>query len=84
MVGFWEMKYPEDFINKIIRGDCLDIMKEIPDKCVDLILVDPPYNVKIDYGEYKDKLKPKEYLKFISEITKEFKRISNNTSFCEL
>ena len=24
-------------------GDCLDVMKEIPDGSVDLVLVDPPY-----------------------------------------
>jgi len=39
------MKYPDDFINKIICGDCLKIMKDIPDKSVDLILADPPYNI---------------------------------------
>ena len=71
-------KYPEDFINKIICGDCLDVMKEMPDESVDLILTDPPYNVKKDYGKYKDNLKPKEYLKITKEMIGEFKRISNN------
>lgn len=37
------MKYPEDFINKIICADCLEAMKEIPDKSVDLVLTDIPY-----------------------------------------
>jgi len=37
------MTYPDDFINKIICGDCLEIMKQMPDKCVDLILCDLPY-----------------------------------------
>lgn len=37
------MKYPDDFINKIIQGDCLEVMKQMPDKCVDLVLTDPPY-----------------------------------------
>jgi len=32
-------------INKIITGDCLDIMKTLPDNSVDLILTDPPYNI---------------------------------------
>lgn len=39
------MKYPDDFINKIICGDCLEVMKEMPDKCVDLIISDPPYEI---------------------------------------
>jgi len=37
------MKYPDDYINKIICGDCLEVMKGIPDKSVDLVLTDPPY-----------------------------------------
>lgn len=38
----------EQFENKIINADCLDILKQLPDKCVDLVLTDPPYG--IDYG----------------------------------
>jgi len=36
--------YEEEGI-KIYLGDCLEIMKEIPDKSVDLVLTDPPYNI---------------------------------------
>jgi len=36
-------KYPDDFINKIICGDCLKVMKDIPDNSIDLVLTDPPY-----------------------------------------
>ncbi len=39
------MKYPEDFINKVICGDCLEILKEIPDNSIDLVLTDPPYGI---------------------------------------
>jgi len=34
----------EEFINKIICGDCLEIMKQMPDNSVDLIITSPPYN----------------------------------------
>lgn len=27
------------------QGDCLELMKDIPDKSIDLILTDPPYNI---------------------------------------
>jgi len=37
------MTYPDDFINKIIQGDCLEVMKDIPDKSIDMILCDLPY-----------------------------------------
>ena len=29
-------------IDKIYLGDCLELMKEIPDKSSDLVLTDPP------------------------------------------
>lgn len=32
-------------IEKVLLGDCLERMKEIPDLSVDLILTDPPYNI---------------------------------------
>ena len=35
----------DDYINKIICGDCLEVMKGMPDKCVDLIVTDPPYGM---------------------------------------
>jgi len=44
------MKYPEDFINKIICGDSLELMRDIPDKSIDLCLTDPPYGIKRDKG----------------------------------
>ena len=38
------MKF-EDMINKVICGDCLKVMKDIPDNSIDLVLTDPPYNI---------------------------------------
>ena len=32
-------------LNKIILGDCLEVMKQMPDKCVDLVVTDPPYGM---------------------------------------
>jgi len=32
-------------INQIICGDCLEVMKDWPDNCVDLVLTDPPYGI---------------------------------------
>ena len=38
-------------INEVVQGDCLEGMKMIPDKSIDLILTDPPYG--IDAANYK-------------------------------
>jgi len=32
-----------DFINKVIVGDCLDVLKDIPDQSINLIITSPPY-----------------------------------------
>ena len=33
----------DDIKNTIIQGDCLEVMKQMPDNCVDLVLTDIPY-----------------------------------------
>ena len=36
---------PDDYINKVICGDCLDIMQDIPGGAVDCVVTDPPYGI---------------------------------------
>ncbi len=45
--------------NKIINADCMDILKQLPDKCIDLVLTDPPYGINCDGGGYGFGVKPK-------------------------
>lgn len=45
-----KLSFPSDFINKIIQGDSLDIMKQIPDESIELIVTSPPYNLKNSTG----------------------------------
>jgi len=47
------VKYPNDYLNKVICGDCLEVMKGIPNKSVDLVVTSPPYDNLRDYGGYK-------------------------------
>ena len=35
---------------KLLRGDCLELLRQLPDKSVDLILTDPPYGKNADKG----------------------------------
>lgn len=40
---------------QLYKGDCLEIMKIIPDKSVDLIIADPPYNIgKAEWDKIKN------------------------------
>lgn len=41
----------EDLINKIINADCLDILKELSDKSIDLVLTDPPFGHNNNNGD---------------------------------
>jgi len=36
--------------NKIYKGDCLELFKNIDDSSVDMVLADPPYGIKKDFG----------------------------------
>ena len=43
-LGTWTMKFgPET----IILGDCIEQMNALPEKSVDLIFADPPYNLQL-------------------------------------
>ena len=42
----------EKLKNKIICGDCLGVMKDIPDRIVDLVVTSPPYDNLRDYKGY--------------------------------
>ena len=33
----------DDFINNVFEGDCLEIMKQLPEKSIDMVLCDLPY-----------------------------------------
>jgi len=66
-----ENKVPSinDYIGKIICADCMDILKQLPDKCVDLVLTDPPYTWREAGGGGFSKNRPiyKEIAKFCTE-----------------
>lgn len=40
----------ESGINQVVMADCLEAMKLIPDKSIDLILTDPPYGISMADG----------------------------------
>ncbi len=37
----------DDLIGKITCADCMNVLRDLPDKCVDLVLTDPPYGINI-------------------------------------
>ncbi len=60
---------------RLICGDSLIELKKVPDKSIDLIVTDPPYNLNKDYGNNQDKLEFDEYLDFSRKWLSEAKRV---------
>lgn len=66
----------KNILNKVLCEEALESLKKIPDNSIDLIFIDPPYNVGKNYGVYKDNLSDKDYISFIESLIIEFNRIS--------
>lgn len=47
------MNSPEPFLNRVIHGDCIQVLKSMPSESVDLVVADPPYLVKFKTPEGK-------------------------------
>ena len=47
----------ESRVCRLIQGDCLEVLKKIPDNSIDLIATDPPYLVATDGGGSVNKIK---------------------------
>lgn len=67
------MKNIEEIKNTVIQGDCLEVMKDIPDKSIDLVLTDPPYGVNMGYDIYEDT--EENWYKLMDKIIPEAKRV---------
>ena len=77
----------EDMIGKVIQGDCLDVMRDIPDKSIDLILTDPPYGIGYlsTRTDNHDRMKNDnfdDWLKVLPLWLLEFQRILTDTGCC--
>lgn len=68
-----------EYINRVIKGDALEVMKLIPDDSVDLTFADPPFNLKKSYEEYADNKETCEYLDWCKKWLSEMVRITKPT-----
>lgn len=61
------------FLDKLVLGDCLNILQEIPSNSVNLIVTSPPYadNRKSTYGG----VSPDKYVEWFLPISAELKRV---------
>lgn len=68
-----------NFINQIIQGDCLEILKSIPDESIDITFADPPFNLKKKYNTTKDSLETIDYLSWCNLWLNEMVRITKSS-----
>ena len=60
---------------KIINGDCVEVMKTLPEGCIDLLVTSPPYNVNVSYDVYDDGRSMDDYWEFTRQWLSESLRI---------
>jgi DNA modification methylase len=64
-----------EYLDKIICGDCLEVMRQIPDGIVHLAVTSPPYNLGLSYDNHNDNLAYGNYLEWMKEVWIETKRV---------
>lgn len=63
-----------ELLDKIVCGDVLDVMAEIPDSTIHLAVTSPPYNLNMNYDGCKDDLAYEEYLAWMRKVWLQTKR----------
>ena len=66
---------PSGFGDAIICGDSEEVLKELPDNCVDLVFTSPPYNFGLDYEGQTDAEKWDHYLGKLFRVLDECIRV---------
>lgn len=66
---------PSEYENKIITGDSLEVLKKLPDNCIDLVFTSPPYNFGLEYSDHKDTSSWEEYYSMLFAILDECSRV---------
>ena len=65
----------EQFIHKIINGDCVEVMNSMPEKSIDQVITSPPYNCNIPYDTYNDGLSMEQYWEWTEQWLTEAYRV---------
>lgn len=65
----------KNFLNQVFLTDIIELLRELPDKCIDMIYSDPDYNVGVKYGEKSYTKTFDEYIDWYIELAKESLRV---------
>jgi site-specific DNA-methyltransferase (adenine-specific) len=66
-------------VNKVYLADCIEVMKTLPDKSIDLVFADPPFNIGIKYDIHNDNMSYEEYYSWSEKwINETYRLLKNN------
>lgn len=60
---------------RVIQGDCVQIMKGMLSESVDVVVTSPPYNIGLPYHQYQDDLPTDSYLGWLLTVFEQVKRV---------
>ncbi len=69
----------KNYLNKVFQRDIMAILKELPDKCIDMVYGDPDYNVGVKYGDKTYTKNFDEYIEWYIELARESLRVLKDT-----
>ncbi len=61
--------------SRLIHGDCLEVMREIPSNSIDFCFADPPYNLRKKYDHWNDDVDSIEYFNWCDQWLGELARV---------
>jgi DNA modification methylase len=70
-----ERRIPEVLLNTIHRSKCLEVLKKIPSRTVDLAFADPPFNLTVNYNGYGDAREKNDYTGWCKRWLIEYERV---------
>jgi len=66
---------PDQFVNRILQGNSLNVLKSFPSNCIDIVLTSPPYNFGLGYDTSEDGVDWKRYFEGLYAIFEECIRV---------
>lgn len=63
-------------LGQLFQGDCIHLLRDLPENCMDMIFADPPFNLGKDYGnKFSDDLKNADYIEWSKQWLEECIRL---------
>ena len=67
--------FPSQYTDRIVCGNSLDVLRQLPGNCVDLVFTSPPYNFGLEYKQSEDTHDWRAYFEQLFEILEETIRV---------